>query len=613
MKKIFTLALAAFALAVSCQKPTPEPDVFPPLQADYSSTLLAAGETLTLDITVIPDDSAEKHKDIVIAVDAFEGGKPTSVFTETFPTQITVPAGEMSKKVTFTVQSDLEGAHDVTFMLAAENYSIKGGRQAIQVVDAFKVSFSVAESEKMEFTEGGELQLKATLQKASTSAFSIVLTAEPEVLANFESFPASFEIPAGQTEVVFPPFAVKVDDGDFYDDQPCEFVGETTLAKFAVVPFTLTRLDKDTDFGDKLNDEHWVYANPETPFHSKNTVDKWPACPSAQGTLMAVGDAHPTASIAAEGWTLAGAYEFHAIDGWSFPRGNLAGGIHPVLVANGWGEQATKAVEATFAVSNSKYTHVSDEGILRMWAAHVAGNAQTGGARDYTGAALYANKSINTSMQNTVSIVEGTRVEVRARVRGAVKGFNYAVWLMGNSNNDTVDWPQCGEIDIMENPVFIDDVDNAKQTVHQTLHWGKEIEGVGHNNPTKSRKLEHVEEFNIYWVEIVDATTVRMGINGQLTREFKASDYENASEWPFCKAQNPKGFALLLTPGLADKWTGADPTTTSWADPAFLNLSYQDSITSDDAPRMEVDWIRVWKNENYDASKAPVNAQAKMF
>ena len=51
-----------------------------------------------------------------------------------------------------------------------------------------------------------------------------------------------------------------------------------------------------------------------------------------------------------------------------------------------------------------------------------------------------------------------------------------------------------------------------------------------------------------------------------------------------------------------------------WADPEFLDLTYEESKTSDLTPRMEVDWIRYWINENYTTDGAGgVNPNGKFF
>ena len=75
----------------------------------------------------------------------------------------------------------------------------------------------------------------------------------------------------------------------------------------------------------------------------------------------------------------------------------------------------------------------------------------------------------------------------------------------------------------------------------------------------------------------------------------------------------------LLTAGLAAEWSCGELTLEEvneggWADPEFLGLTYEESKTSDLTPRMEVDWIRYWINENYTTDGAGgVNPNGKFF
>ena len=322
----------------------------------------------------------------------------------------------------------------------------------------------------------------------------------------------------------------------------------------------------------------------------------------------------------ADTWTLLNAVEFHALDGWSYSRTALnAFGVRPALTANGWGAQTTQTIESTCYVSNDKFTDVTNDGYLRMWAANDPGTATAGTgdkSRTFGAAALYANKiGTNTTVPQHTVITVGTRIEVRARIRGALQGFNYAIWLMGNSNNGTTDWPECGEIDIMENPVPTPEIaaghsDLSLNTVHQTLHYGVPVDEV-HANPTVNNVIQP-SEWNIYWVEIVDENTINVGINGVTTRTFTSSD--NSYEWAFNREVNPNGLHILLTAGLAAEWTLEEVNEGGWADPEFLGLTYEESKTSDLTPRMEIDWIRLWINENYTTDGAGgVNPNGKFF
>lgn len=55
---------------------------------------------------------------------------------------------------------------------------------------------------------------------------------------------------------------------------------------------------------------------------------------------------------------------------------------------------------------------------------------------------------------------------------------------------------------------------------------------------------------------------------------------------------------LLLTFAGCNEWALDNNLAEDWADD-FKNISYQDSKTSNDTPRMEIDWIRFYKKSNY--------------
>jgi len=79
---------------------------------------------------------------------------------------------------------------------------------------------------------------------------------------------------------------------------------------------------------------------------------------------------------------------------------------------------------------------------------------------NYKGAA-YTSASLNTL--GKAAFPGNTRVEVRAKIPQGL-GIWPAIWMMG-INIDTVNWPKCGEIDIME---FVGHTPNK---IWETFHW----------------------------------------------------------------------------------------------------------------------------------------------
>lgn len=633
MKKLLFIPISIFLFGiVACSEDKTEDTLtgqYAPLEVSLSSTSLCMGETLTATIRIADSEEGEElqRNDFRLYFEAIESGAHTDLFRD-FTSEILFPKGSEEITVEFPVrESDIEGEHTVLLWVSAEGRTIAGASQTITISDYHYITFSVMDSQTSDVTEGTTFVLQAEIAEPASEDLTIMITPETGAAADFENLPATMTILRGETRAQSDAVTVALDDGGNYEDRTWTFTGTASNAKYAVKEFSLTRIDGDAQKGDRLLDERWVYDNPDAAFYSTATQSSYLSCPSyKEGDMLMTksatageGSKHPNRTLAAEGWTLLNAVEFHALDGWSFSRSaKNAYGINPVVVANGWAAQNTVKVETNCFIANDKYTHVTDEGYLRMWSAKDNGSATSGGGERYFGsAALYANKPANSIAKNT-AITEGTRIEIRARLRGKLQGFNYAIWLQGNDQSLT--WPEYGEIDIMENPVSVTDVAGTSNTVHQTLHWGEVIDGA-HANPTLNRQIE-ASEWNIYWVEIVDATTVKMGINGMTTRVFTAADNNtsNSYEWPFCNAKNPQGFHILLTPGVASDWAGSQNNMTqdqinagAWADPAFVSMSYEESKTSDLAPRMEIDWIRYWKNSNYSDLGFGVNANAKMF
>ena len=137
-------------------------------------------------------------------------------------------------------------------------------------------------------------------------------------------------------------------------------------------------------------------------------------------------------------------------------------------------------------------------------------------------------------------------------------------------------------------------------TVHQTIHMGDLATGT-YKNPTTQNGINKMDQWNIYWVEIVDDHTIKMGINGKTTKVVTPADLGNASsEWPFNLEKNPLGFHYLLTLGAPSEWAlgYTDIPPVGW-DSGFSTITYEASKTNQETPRMEIDWIRYYSNDNY--------------
>ena len=99
------------------------------------------------------------------------------------------------------------------------------------------------------------------------------------------------------------------------------------------------------------------------------------------------------------------------------------------------------------------------------------------------------------------------RFEARIKVpRG--QGVWPAFWMLGN-DIDTVGWPKCGEIDIME----MIGGSNREKTVHGTLHWSNASEAHAQAGGSKSLSSGmYSDEFHVYSISW-DASKIKWYID----------------------------------------------------------------------------------------------------
>ncbi|HVW94808.1 MAG TPA: glycoside hydrolase family 16 protein [Mucilaginibacter sp.] len=128
------------------------------------------------------------------------------------------------------------------------------------------------------------------------------------------------------------------------------------------------------------------------------------------------------------------------------------------------------------------------------------GNLVITAKKESVGGFPYTSARLNT--MDKFSVTYG-RIEARIKVPLGV-GFWPAFWMLG-SNISTVNWPNCGEIDIMEHV-------NDNNLIYGTMHWNS---GGGHaqygdqfNNPTPG-------DYHIYAVEW-DESEIRWYVDDKL-------------------------------------------------------------------------------------------------
>lgn len=632
---VIPLVLAAFVAFVACDddEEVNGSDAAGNPTMSVNSTSLVGGQTLTITVAYA-DGAIHTGSPFVVyftAINTATTQDASSLFSR-FTDHITFDPEEGTVSVDYPVV-ELDDTYTVRFRASATNHDLNDAQRTITLREGSAggaehyVVLSITDG-STSINEGSAFSITATADAAPEVDLSIEVTVDENSTSYVSELPATITIPAGETTGVSDELTMVDDGGAVLDNMTIKFVGTASDEAYAVTSVSVTRVDTDEYVDPSLTDETSLYSNPGAAFYSSTLESsyKGTSAYSDSDVLMTKydyttdtdGSAHPNSSLAAEGWTLLNACEFHPIDGWSYPRSaENSYGLHPVAVANGWGAQNTTAVEVRSFVDNTKYTNVTDDGILRMWSCLDTGTSAQGGARYCGTSAIYANK-VGTAVCSNTYLGEGTRIEIRARLCGELVGFLPALWLQGNNTSE--EWPQYGEIDIMENHPYENDEDSYGR-MYQTLHWGYVTSGESptHANPDVEGVID-ADVWNIYWCEIL-GDKVKMGINGITTRTFTTADNptNHSFSWPFCDSYNTNGFHILVTQGVAwnaSSMSDSDLQAGKYGTETFRNMSYEESKTSDNAPRIEIDWIRYWKNDDYSYPSGWINgngAAAQMF
>lgn len=153
------------------------------------------------------------------------------------------------------------------------------------------------------------------------------------------------------------------------------------------------------------------------------------------------------------------------------------------------------------------------------------------------------------------------KVEVRAKFKMG-QGSWPAIWAMPEVPVAYGDWPNSGEIDIMEHV-------NNETVVHQTIHAGAVTGPSGGSSATKTTPY-NTADYNIYGI-VWSPNAIQFYVNNVLQYTYNKAAGATSSQWPF-----DKPFYLILNQSGGAGWPGP--------------------INNADLPfNMNVDWIRVYK------------------
>jgi beta-glucanase (GH16 family) len=252
-----------------------------------------------------------------------------------------------------------------------------------------------------------------------------------------------------------------------------------------------------------------------------------------------------TAAKADSKWILTWSDEFNAPDGstadsqkWTFKTGG-----------NGWGNN-----ELEYYTTSPRNAH-QEHGALVIEAVREPYTGPDGVKRDYTSARL--------STKGKFSQAYG-RFEARIKMpRG--QGIWPAFWMLGD-NIDKVPWPDCGEIDIVEN------LGREPSIAHGTIHGPgySGVHGIG-SAFSLSEGKHFSDDFHVFAVEW-EPQEIRFYVDENLYATRRPSDLPSDAHWVY---DHP--FFILLNLAVGGGWPGNPDSTTEFPQ------------------RMYIDYVRVYK------------------
>ena len=239
------------------------------------------------------------------------------------------------------------------------------------------------------------------------------------------------------------------------------------------------------------------------------------------------------------GWSQAAAQPTNYVlvwsDEFSAPNGSLPDSSKWIMETGGGGWGNHELESYTNRARNARVQN----GNLVITAHKETYKGADGITRQYTSARL-----------KTLGLFEQKygRFEARIKIpRG--QGMWPAFWMLGN-NIGTVDWPGCGEIDIMEN--IGKEPDKMHGTIHGPGYSGSE--GLGGSYTLPSGKF--ADNFHIFALEW-EPSAIRFYADGNLYETRTPADLPAGKTWVF---DHP--FFILLNVAVGGGWPGNPDRTT---------------------------------------------------
>lgn len=133
------------------------------------------------------------------------------------------------------------------------------------------------------------------------------------------------------------------------------------------------------------------------------------------------------------------------------------------------------------------------------------------------------------------------KIEVRAKLPTG-RGMWPAIWMLG-TNIDQVGWPECGELDIMENVGF--DPDRVHANIHTEAY--NHVKGTNKGNSVEvDAPYEHFHTYSVEWLE--DRVSFSIDDSVYFTFQKESNDPD---VWPF-----DQEFYLIINAAIGGGWGG---------------------------------------------------------
>ena len=563
--KILPVCLLTIGLT-GCEDETkyrPLPEAVP-LTMSINEKAFVMGEHLKVDIKVEPDADGNEvvaNEDFDIYFTAKAGTEDVANVFEPFSSIVSFPKGEKQIQVDFPVKtSGLVGTTTMEFVAFARGYKMANSSQGIKVSDYYRISMSLENNTENVVTEGGKFVLVAKVDKPSSVPLEVTITPKEGEEGRYDNLPSTLTIPVGRTSVKSAAVTIKQDYEMTGDLQLVLNLKSNSSSNPMTAPaLTITMTDLESMADPDLYDMTTVYENPNIMFVSYD--DDW--FTGKETAKMDEGTAHPNAELGSQ-WKFDYAIEFHK---------NSTSGDYQKL------GNATDANRGNvLKIDWTKYAKVTDEGELNICVGVEGTNYGTAG--------IHCCKSLGQMWaQNVTRIYPGMRIEMKVRLGGNRTGF---VPMLEVKNPATA--TTCKEA--KQSICILKNVSGSAIT--------QSVRGeVVSDAKSVVSAIPKVEDYNIYWVELVDENTIKLGINGSTTLEVTRDMLDS---WPFTKASTgtsvgAKGLYLVMRMDLFGEGNSVSSELPAGWDTELKSINPANYAT--EGPRMIIDWIRFYVNDNY--------------